>query len=852
MRKPSLSAASFRALNDKLAQHEAERKAARKAKLKAKLKAAADGGHSSDEPLQPLPPPAATPPLNAAPESPIKSARKTHKKSQATVPAKTVDAADFDFSDDEDDALSARIVAMEAAAVRRFGKYSKKWPQELWNIIVKHIDDDLLGQMRGVRAPNVRHLLTEIRHAVAAATAKPAGYYRALFHEAKMEPHGDTATLQLYLAKFENIIFELEKEKQAIPPLERNQVFLDGLAPPFALFAQSCTTQGSPGYSWNWEELIAATRAHALKKSVAPLLLQFDKRPAKGATPASIFYAKTGTAPQEGRKPKEKLAELCRNHSQGKCNLGSSCRFTHAGPTHDQVAPRAPGGPSAGEALKFCVHCRKINHLKADCHSFKKGEAANTTRPLPPNLESRAAPRPPVQMHPAVADALLDNQFYFELAAVTTDFGDLDNDVPLLVGSSDDDSSSSDESADCENFNVTFFDGREATSVASTVAARPQLEEKDMPASPDQHTRTAQLSELECAAARDVARIRQLAQAHPHFTSNLSCRGWPRPTVSGAKPSRVKQLMTRLDSTCTMCHVDFKYSEQHEDHDDSLRHFQVWSHYYYRQNPDFCGVCHVVPECPELHAHKADGRHARNLRRHLLGAHLSATPPLRLPTQDESMMTAETFFLPSNQSVGDKSKWVADTGATRSATHSAAGLYNEIPCRIHVAGVGGGFFVTRAGLMDIPVQLHNGVADTITISVLVHESFPLNLLSLPDLIQRRGDFVFGADTFTQLNPLRDGEQGKIAGYRCKVSRLYILSQPTPQLLSGVDQSVSTLDGGPSGGGGGAAAPRTERQHLMAAFHEAMTPRVIFGPPGPPSTDEACMYCCVEVLVAKTY
>ena len=92
------------------------------------------------------------------------------------------------------------------------------------------------------------------------------------------------------------------------------------------------------------------------------------------------------------------------------------------GPTHDQSVPSAPGGPPSNTALKFCVHCRKPNHLKAHCHSLKNGEPANTTRPLPVSLEP-LQPKEPVQMHSAVSGDLDDHQFYFELAAVVTDVG---------------------------------------------------------------------------------------------------------------------------------------------------------------------------------------------------------------------------------------------------------------------------------------------------------------------------------------------------------------------------------------------------------------------------------------------
>ena len=187
--------------------------------------AAATSGAPKATPKRTPPPPPPTLPSGASPAAPTKPTVKTSLAFSVGPAAKTgfgQSTPRFDFPDATEDELYATIEDMQQQAIRRFGKFSKKWPQQVWNLIIKLIDDDLVAQMKGVTAPNVAHLLTEIRHAVAAAVAKPAGHYRKVFYALKMEPHGDTATLQLYAAKFASTLLELEKGGQPVPDLERN------------------------------------------------------------------------------------------------------------------------------------------------------------------------------------------------------------------------------------------------------------------------------------------------------------------------------------------------------------------------------------------------------------------------------------------------------------------------------------------------------------------------------------------------------------------------------------------------------------------------------------------------------
>ena len=229
------------------------------------------------------------------------------------------------------------------------------------------------------------------------------------------------------------------------------------------------------------------------------------------------------------------------------------------------------------------------------------------------------------------------------------------------------------------------------------------------------------------------------------------------------------------------------------------------------------------------------------------------------------------------------SEWVADTGATKSATFSSFGLYQEQPCRVRVTGVGGGFVVTRTGLLDIPVLLDNGQVDVVTISVLVHEDFPLQLLSLQDLITARGDFIFGTHTFKQANSLRHGEQGRIHGFKKQASKLYVLAQPGMDRNTSVVHDRHVANFPPSGDKGqtkqqegkypppevgkGSAAksavePSTnsslssEQQRAHTSnFASVMGTSAIFKKAlGPAVSGEArCLWCAVEaMLVAKTY
>ena len=953
---------------------------------------------------------------------------KLSKRSIKIIPINSTSAGVFDLSDADEDDFGPEIEQLEAAAIAKFGPYSKRWPSLLWDIVVKHIDDDLLSQMSAVPAPNVPRLLTELLHALSMAIIKVPGYYRQIFYTIAMEPHGDAATLQLFIVKFTKLLADLKQEGQAPSDLERNQAFLRGLAQPFHLLVQSASTPSSAGYTWTWEELLQATRHTAALPFVAQQLLAFDKRTASTTNPTSIFYSGSAASPADEKAVVIKVNELCRAHALGKCKWGKRCKFIHAGETHDQQLPSAPGGPITPKP--FCTHCRRPGHLKDACNNLKKGHPPNTTRLLPQNLHPRQ-PRAPVQMHAVVAAPIIDeNEYYFELLMLDNEIEESDDEPPMLIDSSESDNSDEDGIAqDRTPFDVSFSSSSEATTAendgvvdesehyfglsmvddeimvgddeppmlldssesddsdeddvaqdktlpaapaisftsksdATTAKnddsppivnnrptgtsrstfqllqmlgeramahkatqtefnyrflcscsdlapvvpiASPYLEEKDdplphkrakqqpQPAAPfpvladpfpaygDAHAILAVEQDDPQAMLGYVPKSEAIR--YPTYSSHLGCRGWPRPP----KTPRVKANMQRMDSACAMCHVEFKYREHHEDHDDSDRHYNVWSHLYAVPDDDYCEECHIVPECPVEHFQKKNGRHSRSVRKAFANvgenandvkadaiqnvfANFSETQPLQSTSSSSSAPTdsarvfapddaaaafaLETFAFPAVQAVGGRSReWIADTGATRSATHSAVGLYNERQCRIHITGVGGGFVVTRAGLLDLPVQLDNGVVDSITISVLVHEDFPLNLLSLQDLIAARGGFVFGANTFTQVNSLREGEQGKINGHRSPTSRLYTLSQPIFPLDTSPVRTVSKRSGGGDEGDGD-GAPSTKRQTTMAAFAKTMdspSASVSSVSGAAPGSSENCLVCGVEaMLVAKTY
>jgi hypothetical protein len=160
----------------------------------------------------------------AADEEPAPTKAKQKNKPRAV----SVPEDDFDLGDG-DDAVEAEIIVLEASAARKHGSYSRKWPLEVWNMIVKQIDNEILDQTRGVDSPNVAALLEEISNALALTRAKPAGHYRIMFYAMKMDPYGDTATLQTYTNKFTKVVGELAAQGQEPDVEEVNTIYLQGL-----------------------------------------------------------------------------------------------------------------------------------------------------------------------------------------------------------------------------------------------------------------------------------------------------------------------------------------------------------------------------------------------------------------------------------------------------------------------------------------------------------------------------------------------------------------------------------------------------------------------------------------------
>ena len=213
---------------------------------------------------------------------------RTKHKSKFLHGQVSVAADDFDLGED-DDAVEAEIIALEASAARRHGSYSRKWPLEVWNMIVKQIDNEILDQTRGVDSPNVAALLEEISNALALTRAKPAGYYRIMFYAMKMDPYGDTATLQTYTNKFAKVVGELAAQGQEPDVEEVNTIYLQGLAPFFHMIVNYCMTDPRE-LKKDFSVLVMQVRKHALLPNILQQLKDFDKR---SATRRRAFFSQT-------------------------------------------------------------------------------------------------------------------------------------------------------------------------------------------------------------------------------------------------------------------------------------------------------------------------------------------------------------------------------------------------------------------------------------------------------------------------------------------------------------------------------------------------------------------------------
>ena len=232
---------------------------------------------------------------------------------------------DFDLGED-DDAIEAEIIVIEASAARKHGTYSRKWPQEVWNMIIKQLDNEVLDQTRGVYSPNVAGLLEEVSNALALTRARPAGYYRIMFYNIKMDSYGDTATLQSYTNKFTKVVGELAAQDQEPEVEEVNTIYLQGLAPFFYMIVNYCLTD-TRELKKEFAVIVQHVRKHALLPNILQQLKDFDKR-AAAQTPASIFFARNANLSTQARCTANQRQNILLLHQEAPlqgCSASSAC-----------------------------------------------------------------------------------------------------------------------------------------------------------------------------------------------------------------------------------------------------------------------------------------------------------------------------------------------------------------------------------------------------------------------------------------------------------------------------------------------------------------------------------------------
>ena len=230
-----------------------------------------------------------------------------------------------------------------------------------WDVLCKHLSDDLFLKVAHVGKGKIESLISEIRASLAVSTIEDVQPLRVELYGVDMvrDCGGDLQTYISYIISRRNKLKFLDSE---VPQNELIHIFIKGLSPVFQpLQVHFAIPNTLPE---QFDAVVAIVRKFSNSPAVA-------KELAKHRVATTNVLAATTSS-------KEKTI-YCRLFAQhGTCRFGDKCKFSHGGVTtqNSQQSSRSP------TPTIVCHYCKKKGHVASVCK--KRAADSNKETKAPP------------------------------------------------------------------------------------------------------------------------------------------------------------------------------------------------------------------------------------------------------------------------------------------------------------------------------------------------------------------------------------------------------------------------------------------------------------------------------------
>ncbi len=288
------------------------------------------------------------------------------------------------------------------------------WVTICWNIITKSLHDEILMKVAHVDRGHIESLLQEIASALTVYTQDEVGPLRLELYGATMEKCG--SDLQSFIAFIQVRQRKLSFLKKSVAEEELVNIFINGLHPVLHHLKIHLRITNPR----KWDDAVHIVRAHCATPEVHADLQKL-KTAGLSQHMFPLATQQQQHAPATSATPSTSQRQPCRNFARGKCNSGTSCRFSHTS---------LPNASSHQGGLR-CAFCFNKGHVALECRKRLSqlaaipGAAAQQERksalvvhtPLPQETASMANESSSSSGGDALDNNSNDNYFSFMLAA---------------------------------------------------------------------------------------------------------------------------------------------------------------------------------------------------------------------------------------------------------------------------------------------------------------------------------------------------------------------------------------------------------------------------------------------------
>ena len=190
------------------------------------------------------------------------------------------------------------------------------WVTTCWNTITKSLHDEILLKVAHVERGHIETLLKEIASSLTVFTQDEVSPLRLEIYGATMEKCG--SDLQSFIAYIQTRQRKLVFLKKAMPEEELVGILINGLHP----VMQQLKIHLRITTPKKWDEAVQIIRTHCASPE---MVVELNKLKAAGLSQHMFPLAH----PPQQMAPTPHRQQPCRNFARGRCNSGTSCRFSH-------------------------------------------------------------------------------------------------------------------------------------------------------------------------------------------------------------------------------------------------------------------------------------------------------------------------------------------------------------------------------------------------------------------------------------------------------------------------------------------------------------------------------------------